>query len=153
VGSVVDEPATSVGTLAPPSTVCGGAMSKFGSQEWLERYRELGAVLPATAGVTAVVEHVVPGSPDGELRYVVTIVGGQVTGASRGGSEGVDVSLTTKYPDAVEILTGGLDVNAAFISGRMKVTGSTGTLLGLLALYGSGSYGAFRAELAASTEM
>lgn len=128
-------------------------MSKFGSPEWLERYRELGGALPEAAGVTAKVEHVVPGAPGGEVRYVVTIVDGRLRGASGGGSDDVDISLTTKYADAVKVLNGGLDANAAFISGRTKVTGSTGTLLGLLALYGSEPYEYLRTELAAITEV
>ncbi len=126
-------------------------MSKFGSPEWLARYQELGEALPETAGVTARVQHVVPGSPDGELRYLVSIVDGRLTEMVSGIAEDADVSMTTKYPDAVAILNGRFDANASFISGRTKVTGSTGTLLGVLALYGSEPYEALRAALAGST--
>lgn len=128
-------------------------MSKFGSPEWLARYQELGATLPGAAGVTARVQHVVPGSPDGEVRYLVSIVDGRLTEVVPGIAEDADVGLTTKYPDAMAILNGRFDANAAFISGRTKVTGRTGTLLGVLALYGSEPYEALRTDLAAATEV
>lgn len=128
-------------------------MAKHLSQEWLELYLELGARLPEVPGVTAQVEQAVPGAPDGEVRYVVSYLDGRVVGAVPGVAKGADVSLTTKYPDAVKLLNGDLEANVAFMSGRIKVAGSTGKLLGLLALTGSPEYEVFRSDLAAGTEV
>lgn len=128
-------------------------MPKYLSPEWVARHEELGARLPEAPGVTVSVEHVVPGSPDGEVRYVVTYVDGQVGSSTLGGGEDVDVSLTTKYADSVKLVTGELGANEAFMSGRSKVVGSTGKLLDVLALTVTPAYEAFRAELAADTEL
>ena len=128
-------------------------MAKYLSPEWLELHRELGADLPEVSGVTALVEQVVPGSPDGEVRYGLSYADGRVVEATLGAVDDPDVSLTTKYPDAVKLLRGELDANAAFMSGRTKVAGSTGKLLAMLALTGSPGYEAFRTELAAATEV
>lgn len=128
-------------------------MPKYLSPEWLARSRELGAGLPEAPGVTAIVEHVVPGSPDGEVRYVVSYVDGRIAEATFGGTADVDVSLTTKYPDAVKIAAGELGANEAFMSGRTKVAGSTGKLLDVLALTVTPAYDTFRAELAADTDL
>lgn len=128
-------------------------MPKFLSPEWLARHQELGAQLPERLGATARVEQVVPGSPDGEVRYVVSYVDGRVATTVAGGADDVDVSLTTKYPDAVKLVTGDLGANEAFMSGRSKVAGSTGSLLDVLALTVTPAYEDFRAQLAADTEL
>lgn len=128
-------------------------MAKYLSQEWLDLHQELGARLPEVKGVTAQVEQVVPGSPEGEVRYVVSYRDGRVVGATAGTADDPDVTLTTNYLDTVKLLKGDLDANAAFMSGRTKVVGSTGRLLGVLALAGTPGYEAFREELAAVTEV
>jgi hypothetical protein len=122
------------------------------SSEWVARLAELGAGLPEVPGATATVEVVVPGSPTGEVRYVVRYVDGRVAEASLGAADGPDVSLTTKYADAVRLLRGDLDLNAEFMSGRMKVAGSTGRLLDVLSLDGTPEHRAMREELAAATD-
>lgn len=128
-------------------------MPKYLSEEWLDLHQELGSRLPEIEGVTAVVEQVVPGSPEGEVRYAVSYRDGQVVAATPGAADDPDVSLTTKYVDAVKLLNGDLDANAEFMSGRMKVAGSTGKLLGVLALQKTPGYEAFRKELAEATEV
>lgn len=128
-------------------------MPKYLSSEWLDLHQEFGSRLPEIEGMTALVEQVVPSSPDGEVRYAVSYRDGQVVAATPGAADDPDVSLTTKYVDAVKLLNGELDINAAFMSGRMKVTGSTGKLLGVLALQKTPGYEAFRKELAEATEI
>lgn len=128
-------------------------MSKYLSSEWLDLLQVLGSRLPEVEGVTARVEQIVPGSPEGEVRYVISYRDGQVEAATVGAADEPDVSLTTKYPDAVKLLTGHLDANVAFMSGRTKVAGSTGKLLGVLALHKTPEYEAFRMELAEATEV
>lgn len=128
-------------------------MPKFLSSEWLDLQARLGAALPEVAGTTTTVEHVVPGAPDGEVRYVLSYVDGRIAAATLGADPDAEVSMTVKYPDAVKLLTGELDANAQFMAGRTKVTGPTGPLLAVLALDGSAEHERFRTELAAGTEV
>lgn len=128
-------------------------MPKFLSSEWLELQVSLGAELPEVPGTTTTVEHVVPGAPGGEVRYLVSYVDGRVAAATLGADPDAELSVTVKYPDAVKLLTGELDANAQFMAGRTKVTGPTGPLLAVLALTGSDGYEQFRAALATATEV
>ena len=63
-------------------------MAKYLSQEWLDRQRVLGQDLPRDPDASAVVQHVVTGGPDGDVRYVLTIEEGMVTAATLSGWRG-----------------------------------------------------------------
>ena len=128
-------------------------MAKYLSQEWLDRQRDLGRDLPREAGSSAVVQHIVTGGPDGEVRYVLTVEDGVVVGAVVGSDADADVTLTTTYADAVAILQGELDANAAFMQGRVKVVGDMGRLLPLMVLGRTQEHEAVRAALAAETDL
>jgi predicted lipid carrier protein YhbT len=128
-------------------------VAKYLSQEWLDRQRDLGRDLPQEAGSSAVVQHVVTGGPDGEVRYVVTVEDGVVAGAVLGADADADVTLTTTYADAVAILQGELDANAAFMQGRVKVVGDMGRLLPLMVLGRTTEREAARSALAAETDL
>ncbi len=126
-------------------------MAQYLTQEWLDRRQELAAGLPERAGVTATVQHVVPGAPEGEVRYVTEIEDGRIVGGSLGSADEATVTLTTKYPDAVAVATGEADLNALFMQGRMKVAGATGPTLAVIALSQDDAHRALTAELAADT--
>ena len=128
-------------------------MAKYLSQEWLDRQRELGQDLPRDPGASAVVQHVVTGGPDGDVRYVLTVEDGVVSAASLGTDGDADVTLTTTYADSVAILHGELDANAAFMQGRVKVVGAMGRLLPLMVLGRTPEHAAARAALAAETDL
>jgi alkyl sulfatase BDS1-like metallo-beta-lactamase superfamily hydrolase len=128
-------------------------VAKYLSQEWLDRQRDLGRDLPREVGSSAVVQHVVTGGPDGEVRFVLTVEDGIVAGAVLGADADADVTLTTTYADAVAILHGELDANAAFMQGRVKVVGDMGRLLPLMVLGRTPEHDAVRAALAAETEL
>lgn len=111
-------------------------MAVFLSQEWLDLLRgRLAEVDGAATGSapTVRVEHVVTKGPEGEVRWVAVFEAGSLVAATLGGADDVELSLTTVYDDAVAILRGTLDLNTAFMQGRMKVAGPTGPLLRLLA--------------------
>ena len=128
-------------------------MAKYLSQEWLDRQCELGRDLPRDAGASAVVQHVVTGGPDGDVRYVLTVEDGIVTTAVLGTDADADVTLTTPYAESVSILQGELDANAAFMQGRVKVVGDMGRLLPLMVLGRTTEHARVRAALAAETDL
>jgi len=128
-------------------------VAKYLSQEWLDRQCELGRDLPRDAGASAVVQHVVTGGPDGDVRYVLTVEDGIVTTAVLGTDADADVTLTTPYAESVSILQGELDANAAFMQGRVKVVGDMGRLLPLMVLARTTEHARVRAALAAETDL
>jgi predicted lipid carrier protein YhbT len=122
------------------------------SQAWLDRQRELAGALPERPGATAVVQHVVSGTPEGEVRFAQAIVDGRVTAVRLGDDLDAEVTLTQTYADAVQIAQGALDANVAFMQGRVKVVGDMGKVMALMPLTDSDEYRAAVAELAAQTE-
>lgn len=128
-------------------------MARYLSQEWLDRQCELGRDLSPEAGTAAIVQHVVTGGPDGDVRYVLTIEDGVPVAAVLGADADADVTLTTTYDDSVAILHGELDANAAFMQGRVKVVGGMGRLLPLMVLGRTPEHAAARAALAADTDL
>lgn len=127
-------------------------MAAFLSSEWIELQRQLAADLPERPGASARLQVVVTGTPDGEVTYVQQIEDGRLTEASLGRDDAADVTLTQTHADAVAIARGDLDANAAFMQGRVKVTGNMGSLMALMPLTQSPEYQAFLAALAEQTE-
>jgi putative sterol carrier protein len=127
-------------------------VAAFLSSEWIELQRQLAADLPERPGASARLQVVVTGTPDGEVTYVQQIEDGRLTEASLGRDDAADVTLTQTHADAVAIARGDLDANAAFMQGRVKVTGNMGSLMALMPLTQSPEYQAFLAALAEQTE-
>ena len=109
-------------------------MSKapFLSEEWLDLLRSLGADLPERTGASARVQHVVTGTPDGEVRYLHTIVDGRTTELAFGSDDAADVTFTTTYADAQALARGELDARVHFMQGRTKMAGDMGKVLALM---------------------
>lgn len=128
-------------------------MATFLTQEYLDLEAELAPSATVAPTGSARIQHVVSAAPDGEIRYVSTLVGGRLTGQVLGEADDADATVTTTYPDAVRILQGDLDANAAFMSGRVKVAGSTGKLLAYLAATSGEGYDPVRRALAERTEV
>jgi predicted lipid carrier protein YhbT len=106
--------------------------ARFLSDEWLELVASLGAQLPERSGATARVQHVVTGGPDGEVRYVHTIVDGRTTALAAGSDESADVTFTNTYADARALAQGELDPSVLFMQGRTKMAGDMGKVLALM---------------------
>jgi putative sterol carrier protein len=64
-----------------------------------------------------------------------------------------EFTLSNTYDDSVKILKGELDANAAFMQGRIKVTGNMGKLMSLMPLTQSAEYKAILAKVADQTEI
>ncbi|MEZ5177773.1 MAG: alkyl sulfatase C-terminal domain-containing protein [Acidimicrobiales bacterium] len=123
-------------------------MARYLSPEWFAAGLAVGGALPERPGVSAVVDHVVGGGPDGEVRYVTRVVDGRVVQHEPGSADEPDATLTVPHAEGLAIATGELDVNAAFMQGRIKTAGRTGPLLHILAVLQDPAW----AEVTATTE-
>jgi hypothetical protein len=105
-------------------------MARFLSDEWFEEVERDAGESPTGRGgrpleqvAELIVEQVVTGAPDGEVRYrVVAGPGGPVV--TRGGGTCPDLVLTTDYLTAAAIAQGQLSAATAVGQGRVKVSGS-----------------------------
>jgi putative sterol carrier protein len=107
-------------------------MAKFLSQEWaddvLAALNGSDDVRGAIKGVQLCIQQVVTGAPDGEVSYWTKIDDGAVSGAV-GSASDADVTITQDYDTAVAMNKGELNAQAAFMQGKLKVTGNMGKLL------------------------
>jgi putative sterol carrier protein len=62
------------------------------------------------------------------------------------------VTLTESYEDAMRIQKGELDANAAFMQGRVKVTGNMAKLMAMLPITNSAEYKQLQVETLEITE-
>lgn len=128
-------------------------MSKvaFLSEAWLELVRDLGAELPERPGASARVQHVVTGTPDGEVRYVHTVVDGRTTELALGADDRADVTYTNTYADAQALVRGELDPRILFMQGRTKMAGDMGKVLALMPVTGSDEQRSLLAKVSKQT--
>jgi predicted lipid carrier protein YhbT len=127
------------------------AKAAFLSEEWFELVRSLGAQLPERTGATARVQHVVTGGPDGEVRYLHTVVDGRTTGLDVGGDDAADVTFTNTYADAQSLARGELDPSVLFMQGRTKMAGDMGKVLALMPVVRSEEQRSLLASVAKQT--
>ena len=127
-------------------------MAQYLSQEWLDLQKELGQQFPDRPGATARMQYVVTGAPAGDVKYFTVIENGKMLENTLGEDADAEFSLTSTYDDSVKVLKGDLDANAAFMQGRMKVTGNMGKLMSLMPLTQSPEYKAIQEQVADQTE-
>ncbi len=127
-------------------------MAKYLSQEWLDLQKELGQEFPERPGATARMQYVVTGSPEGDVKYYTVIENGKMLENNLGDDPQAEFTLTTAYDDSVKVLKGELDANAAFMQGKMKVTGNMGKLMSLMPLTQSAEYKSIQTKVAEKTE-
>jgi len=127
-------------------------MAKYLSQEWLDEGRKLSDEFPERPGASARMQYVVTGTPDGDVKYYWVLENGKILESKVGEDAGADFTITTTYEDAKKIQDGELDPNAAFMQGRMKVTGNMGKLMTLMPLTNSPEYKALQEEIREITE-
>ena len=127
-------------------------MPPYLSQEWLDAGRELAQEFPERPGATARMQYHVTGGPDGDIDYYWLLENGKLLESRLGQDPDADFTLTLSYDDSVKIQKGELDPNAAFMQGRMKVTGNMGKLMSLLPLTQSAEYKAIQEKIRAVTE-
>jgi putative sterol carrier protein len=127
-------------------------MAKWLSQEWLDEGRTLAEGQPERPGATAKMQYVVTGGPDGDVRYYWVLENGKLLESQLGDLDEAEVTLTQSYEDAMRIQKGELDANAAFMQGRVKVTGNMAKLMALLPITNSAEYKQLQTEIQAITE-
>jgi hypothetical protein len=118
------------------------------SADWLANPVDPAAEALAARGGSLRFARVVSKAPDGEARYAVVVADGTVR--YEAAIDDPEVVLTDTYANALAMLRGELDPNAAFVRGQTKVAGETGPLLELLAATKDPAYDEARARLAAA---
>ena len=123
----------------------------FLSDAWFELVRSLGAALPERPGATARVQHIVTGAPDGEVRYLHTVVDGRTADLAPGSDESADVTFTNTYADAQALAKGELHAPVLFMQGRTKMAGDMGKVLALMPVLRSDEHRGLLAEASRQT--
>lgn len=127
-------------------------MTKYLTQEWLDETRALADSQPERPGASARMQYVVTGAPDGDIKYYWVLENGKLLESQLGELEDAEVTLTQSYDDAVKVQTGELDANAAFMQGRVKVTGNMAKLMSLLPLTNAPEYKELQTKINEITE-
>jgi predicted lipid carrier protein YhbT len=122
-------------------------MTRYLSQDWLDRARGMAAGQPERPGATAGIQWLVAKGPEGDIAYWWQLRDGRLAESALGKLDEPDITLSLSYEDSVKIQKGELDADAAFMQGRMKVAGDMGTFMHLLPLTHSSEYQALQAEL------
>ena len=111
---------------------------KFLSEEWAQEVK--GAlqgndqIKTAAGSMTARVQQVITNS-DGETRYWFTMEGGQVD-LGMGDIDNPDATITQDYDTAAALSKGELTGTAAYMSGKLKVSGDLMKLMQLQGVLG-----------------
>jgi putative sterol carrier protein len=127
-------------------------MPKYLSQEWLDEARKMAEGQPERPGASAKMQYVITGAPDGEIKYYWVLENGKLLESQLGELPDPDFTMTLSYDDSVKVQKGELDPNAAFMQGRMKVTGNMGKLMQLMPLTNSPEYKALQEEIRGITD-
>ena len=127
-------------------------MAKYLSQEWLDEGQKLAQEFPERPGATARMQYVVSGAPEGDVKYYQVLENGKILESKIGEDANADFTITTTYEDSRKIQEGELDPNAAFMQGRMKVTGNMGKLMALMPLTQSPEYKGIQEKIRTVTE-
>ena len=114
-------------------------MPRFLSTEWFDAVRShSGERQPSSNGDEhspqpdrLVLEHVVTGSPDGNVRYFVVVENGQARLVEpRSSSQVADLTITTDWVTATAIASGELATQTALMQGKLRVRGDLAKLAG-----------------------
>jgi predicted lipid carrier protein YhbT len=126
-------------------------VAKYLSQEWLDLGKKLAENQPERPGASARMQYVVTGAPEGDVKYYWVLENGKLLESQLGELPDAEVTLAQSYDDAVKITKGELDANAAFMQGRIKVTGNMAKVMALLPLTMAPEYKQLMVDLMAHT--
>ncbi|MDP9387970.1 MAG: SCP2 sterol-binding domain-containing protein [Actinomycetota bacterium] len=127
-------------------------MPKFLTKEWHEEFHRLAESQPERPGASARIQFVVNGGPEGDVHYFWVLENGKLLESGLGELDDAEITLTESYDDAVKIQKGELDLNAAFMQGRVKVTGNMPKLMSMLPIANSPEFKQLQEEIRGVTE-
>jgi putative sterol carrier protein len=127
-------------------------MSKWLTQEWLDETKKMADSQPERPGASARMQYVITGGPDGEVKYYWVLDNGKLLESQLGDLADSEVTMAMTYEDAMKIQKGELDANAAFMQGRIKVSGNMAKLMALMPLTNAPEYKALQKEIQGVTE-
>jgi alkyl sulfatase BDS1-like metallo-beta-lactamase superfamily hydrolase len=127
-------------------------MAKYLTQEWLDEGVALSADQPERPGASTRMQYVITGGPEGEIKYYWVLENGKLVESKLGEISDAEITMTLTYDDSVKVAQGELDANAAFMQGRMKVSGNMAKLMQLMPLTNSPEYKALQEKVRATTE-
>lgn len=127
-------------------------MAKYLTQEWLDQYVKMAETQPVRPGASARIQYHTVGGPEGDVKYYWNLEDGKILEMQLGEIADNDFTITMTWEDAVKVQKGELDPNAAFMQGKMKVTGNMAKLMSLLPLTNSPEYRGLQEELRGVTE-
>ena len=112
---------------------------KFLSEEWIQAVQDAlnasDGFRSAAGGQTTRVQQVVTGG-DGEIRYWFQLEGGQASLGLGDSPEDVDATITQDYDTAIALSKNELTGTAAYMSGKLRVSGDLMKLMQLQAAMG-----------------
>ena len=127
-------------------------MAKFLTQEWLDLQKKLAQEFPERPGATARMQYKITGAPDGDVVFHTVIENGKILENALGEDPESEFTMTVGYDDFAQTSKGELDANAAFMQGKLKVTGNMGKLMSLMPLTQSAEYKAIAEKVNAATD-
>lgn len=127
-------------------------MAKWLTQEWLDESTRLAASQPERLGIDVSLQYRITGGPEGEVTYYWVIRSGRLEENRLGILDGAEVTLVEDYFDAMAIQKGELDINAAFMEGKVRVEGDVAKLLSLLPITTSDEFQEFSRAVTEITE-
>ncbi len=127
-------------------------MTEWLSAEWFDRARQVSAAGPGLGGLSGRVQCEISGGPQGGLSCYWVLEDGRLASGAGGRLDDAEVTLTVGWDDAVAVQRGELDPNVAFMQGRLKVSGSMGVMIDLLAGANLPECRALREEMAEISE-
>jgi putative sterol carrier protein len=127
-------------------------MSKWLTQDWLDETRKMAEGQPERPGASARMQYVVTGGPDGDVKYYWVLENGKLQESQLGELGDAEVTMTQTYEDAMKIQKGELDANAAFMQGRIKVSGNMAKLMALMPLTNAPEYKDLQKQIQDITE-
>jgi putative sterol carrier protein len=127
-------------------------MAKFLTQAWLDLQKDLALEFPERPGASARMQYKVAGAPDGDVTFHTVIENGKILENALGEDGQAEFTMAVGYDDFTKVNKGELDANAAFMQGRIKVTGNMGKLMSLMPLTQSAEYKDIAEKVNESTE-
>jgi putative sterol carrier protein len=113
---------------------------KYLSDQWMSEVESAlnanEAFQNAAKGQTAKLQNVVTGAPDGEVHYGFVLEGGKVS-LTAGDVDGAEATITNDYETAVKLNKGELQGQAAFMQGKVKISGNLMKMMQLQGVLGA----------------